>query len=57
MTPILMSSGKIKFDANGQNTGSDVTILQGQNGKPRVVAPQSVAEAALQYPLVPFNSR
>ncbi|MTV19012.1 MULTISPECIES: ABC transporter substrate-binding protein [Bradyrhizobium] len=57
MMPILMSSGKIKFDANGQNMGSDVTILQGQNGKPRVVAPQSVAEAALQYPLVPFNSR
>lgn len=57
LTPTLMSSGKIKFDANGQNMGSDVTMLQGQNGRPRVVAPQSVAEATLQYPLVPFNSR
>ncbi|GIQ77413.1 branched chain amino acid ABC transporter substrate-binding protein [Bradyrhizobium sp. RD5-C2] len=57
MTPILMSSGRIKFDASGQNMGSDVTLLQGQNGKPRVVAPQAVAEATLQYPLVPFNSR
>ena len=57
MTPILMSSGKIKFDASGQNMGSDVTMLQGQNGRPRVVAPQAVAEATLQYPLAPFNSR
>lgn len=57
LTPTLMSSGKIKFDANGQNMGSDVTMLQGQNGRPRVVAPQSVAEATLQYPLVAFSSR
>ncbi|MCC8952806.1 ABC transporter substrate-binding protein [Bradyrhizobium sp. Pear77] len=57
MTPILMSSGRIKFDASGQNMGGDVTLLQGQNGRPRVVAPQAVAEATLQYPLVPFNSR
>ncbi|MBR1217870.1 ABC transporter substrate-binding protein [Bradyrhizobium sp. U87765 SZCCT0131] len=57
MMPILMSSGRIRFDATGQNTGSDVTILQGQNGRPRVVAPQVVAEASLQYPLVPFNAR
>ncbi|GKQ55177.1 branched-chain amino acid ABC transporter substrate-binding protein [Bradyrhizobium sp. Ce-3] len=57
MTPILMSSGRIKFDASGQNMGGNVTLLQGQNGRPRVVAPQVVAEATLQYPLVPFNSR
>jgi len=57
MTPILMSSGRIKFDASGQNMGGDVTMLQGQNGRPRVVAPQAVAEATLQYPLAPFNSR
>jgi branched-chain amino acid transport system substrate-binding protein len=57
MTPILMSSGTIKFDSSGQNMGSDVTFLQGLNGRPRVIAPQAVAEANLQYPLVPFNSR
>ncbi|WP_456707671.1 ABC transporter substrate-binding protein [Bradyrhizobium sp. USDA 4452] len=57
MTPILMSTGRIKFDASGQNMGGDVTMLQGQNGRPRVVAPQAAAEATLQYPLAPFNSR
>lgn len=57
MMPILMSSGRIKFDASGQNIGGDVTMLQGQNGRPRVVAPQAVAEATLQYPLAPLNSR
>ena len=57
MTPILMSSGRIKFDANGQNMGGDVTILQGQDGRPRAIAPQAVAEAGFQYPLAPFNSR
>ncbi|MET4753835.1 ABC transporter substrate-binding protein [Bradyrhizobium sp. RT11b] len=57
MTPILMSSGRIKFDASGQNMGGDVTMLQGQNGMPRVVAPQAAAEATFQYPLTPFNSR
>ncbi|MDI4238169.1 ABC transporter substrate-binding protein [Bradyrhizobium sp. Arg237L] len=57
MTPFLMSSGKIKFDATGQNMGSDITMLQAQNGRPRVVSPRAVAEAELQYPLVPFNAR
>jgi branched-chain amino acid transport system substrate-binding protein len=57
MTPFLMSSGKIKFDATGQNMGSDITMLQAQNGRPRVVSPRAVAEAELQYPLVPFSAR
>lgn len=57
MAPVLMSSGRIRFDASGQNMGSDISILQAQNGKPRVVAPQAIAEAALQYPLAPFSAR
>jgi len=54
MMPILMSTGKIKFD---QNENCVVTMLQAWNGKPRVTAPQAIAEAELQYPLVPFSSR
>jgi branched-chain amino acid transport system substrate-binding protein len=57
MAPILMYSGKIKFDANGQNMNSAVTMLQGQRGLPRVIAPHSIADATLQYPIVPFNVR
>jgi branched-chain amino acid transport system substrate-binding protein len=57
MMPILMSSGRIRFDATGQNMGSDVTLLQAQNGRPRVVAPRASAEATFQYPLVPFSAR
>lgn len=57
MTPILMSTGKIKFDSTGQNINCVVTMLQARDGKPRVVAPQAIAETELQYPLVPFSSR
>jgi branched-chain amino acid transport system substrate-binding protein len=57
MTPILMSTGKIKFDSTGQNINCAVTMLQARDGKPRVVAPQAIAEVELQYPLDPFSSR
>jgi branched-chain amino acid transport system substrate-binding protein len=57
MTPILMTSGQIKFDSSGQNMNCAVTMLQGQNGMPRVIGPKAIADASLQYPLVPFNAR
>jgi branched-chain amino acid transport system substrate-binding protein len=57
MTPILMYSGKIKFDATGQHMNSAVTILQGQGGRARVIAPDNIADASLQYPLPPFEAR
>jgi branched-chain amino acid transport system substrate-binding protein len=57
MTPILMYSGKIKFDATGQHMNSAVTILQGQGAKARVIAPDTIADASLQYPLPPFEAR
>jgi branched-chain amino acid transport system substrate-binding protein len=56
-TPVLMYSGKIKFDATGQNMSNSVTILQGQRGRARVIAPRSIADAGLQYPLPPFEAR
>jgi branched-chain amino acid transport system substrate-binding protein len=52
-----MNSGKIKFDENGQNINSAVTILQAQKGKPRVIAPREVADASFQYPVQPFDAR
>ncbi len=57
MTPILMNSGKIKFDENGQNINSAVTMLQAQKGKPRVIAPRDIAEANFQYPVQAFEAR
>ncbi|BCH21528.1 amino acid ABC transporter substrate-binding protein [Mesorhizobium sp. L-8-3] len=57
MDPVLMSSGKIKFDATGQNMNCAVALLQAQNGKPRVVSPKGIAEAELKYPLAPFSAR
>jgi branched-chain amino acid transport system substrate-binding protein len=57
MTPILMNSGKIKFDETGQNTNSAITMLQAQKGKPRVIAPHDIAEASIQYPVQPFEAR
>ncbi len=55
MTPILMNSGKIKFDENGQNINSAITMLQAEKGFPRVIAPREIANATLQYPMVPFG--
>ncbi|SDI26466.1 amino acid/amide ABC transporter substrate-binding protein, HAAT family [Bradyrhizobium sp. Rc2d] len=57
MQPVLMSSGTIKFDSSGQNVNSAVALLQAQKGKPRVVSPRAIAEADLEYPVVPFSSR
>jgi branched-chain amino acid transport system substrate-binding protein len=57
MTPILMNSGKIKFDENGQNVNSAITMLQAEKGVPRVIAPREMANATLQYPMVPFEAR
>jgi branched-chain amino acid transport system substrate-binding protein len=57
MTPILMNSGKIKFDATGQNINSAMTMLQAQAGRPRVIAPKETADATVQYPIKPFESR
>jgi branched-chain amino acid transport system substrate-binding protein len=57
MTPILMYSGTIKFDENGQNINTAVTTLQGQDGAPKVISPRAIADATLQYPLKPFESR
>lgn len=57
MTPILMNSGKIKFDGSGQNINSAITTLQAQKGKPRVIAPRDIAAADLQYPVQPFETR
>jgi branched-chain amino acid transport system substrate-binding protein len=57
MTPILMNSGKIKFDETGQNINATMTMLQAQKGKPKVIAPRDVAEADFQYPVTPFEVR
>lgn len=57
MTPILMNSGRIKFDENGQNINSAITMLQAQKGRPRVIAPQDIAEVSLHYPVEPFETR
>jgi branched-chain amino acid transport system substrate-binding protein len=57
MTPILMNSGKIKFDETGQNINSAITMLQAQKGLPRVILPREISTAALQYPMVPFETR
>jgi branched-chain amino acid transport system substrate-binding protein len=34
-----------------------MVMLHGLQGRPRVVAPKAIAEATLEYPLVPFSSR
>jgi branched-chain amino acid transport system substrate-binding protein len=57
MAPLLMYSGRTKFDETGQNMNCAVTILQGQRGKARVIAPGGIADAGLQYPLPPFEAR
>jgi branched-chain amino acid transport system substrate-binding protein len=57
MTPILMNSGKIKFDESGQNLNSAITILQAQKGQPRVIAPRDIAETNIQYPVQAFEGR
>jgi branched-chain amino acid transport system substrate-binding protein len=57
LNPVLMYSGKIKFDENGQNINSAVTMLQGQGGMPKVISPRAIADASLQYPLKPFEVR
>lgn len=43
-------SGHIKFDATGQNQFPGVIILQVQNGEPKVVYPESEAEAKAIWP-------
>ena len=58
MTPILMNcGGNIMFDASGQNKSSAATILQAQGLGPKVVAPKTISEASLIYPLPPYGSR
>jgi len=57
MKPILMYGENTKFDASGQNVHCSMVMLQGLQGRPRVVAPKAIAEATLEYPLVPFSSR
>jgi branched-chain amino acid transport system substrate-binding protein len=57
MNPILMYTGKIKFDATGQNMNTRATVLQAGNSRPRVVSPEEIAEAKIEYPLVPFEKR
>jgi branched-chain amino acid transport system substrate-binding protein len=57
MPPILMYSGNTKFDANGQNMNSEITVLQGQNGLPRVISPRVIADATFEYPLPSFETR
>ena len=46
-----------KFDATGQNINCSMVMLQGLQSKPRVVAPKAIAEATLEYPLVPYSKR
>lgn len=53
----LMYGDNIKFDATGQNVNCAMVMLQGLEGRPRVVAPKTIAEATLQFPMVPFSSR
>jgi branched-chain amino acid transport system substrate-binding protein len=57
MDPVLMSTGKIKFDAAGQNIRCEATLLQARHGGPRVVRPIEIAEVPLEYPVVPFSKR
>ena len=57
MKPILMYGENTKFDATGQNINCSMVMLQGLQSKPRVVAPKAIAEATLEYPLVPYSKR
>jgi branched-chain amino acid transport system substrate-binding protein len=34
-----------------------MVMLQGLQGRPRVVAPKEIAEASLEYPLTPYSKR
>jgi branched-chain amino acid transport system substrate-binding protein len=34
-----------------------MVMLQGLQGRPRVVAPKAIAEASLEYPLMPYSKR
>lgn len=55
--PVLMFSGRIKFDASGQNMNSRVALLQATSTAPKVVGPKEIAVAELRYPLAPFDKR
>ncbi|KPF94870.1 branched-chain amino acid ABC transporter substrate-binding protein [Rhodopseudomonas sp. AAP120] len=57
MKPILMHGDNTKFDETGQNIHCSMVMLQGLKGRPRVVAPQAIAEASLEYPLAPYSKR
>jgi branched-chain amino acid transport system substrate-binding protein len=53
----IIYGGPIRFDEKGQNPNIGGVMLQNQNGKPVVVAPQDAREAKAIFPLVPFDRR
>jgi branched-chain amino acid transport system substrate-binding protein len=42
--------GKLKFDNEGRRVGADLVIVQWQNGEPRTVYPDSLANAKVAWP-------
>jgi branched-chain amino acid transport system substrate-binding protein len=53
----IIYGGPIRFDEKGQNPNIGGVMLQNQNGRPVVVAPQNAREAKAIFPLVPFDRR
>ena len=49
--------GRLKFDAEGQNTFHNVLVLQVQNGQLQLVFPPELATASGQYPAPSWESR
>ena len=52
-----MVGGPIRFDAKGQNNNIECVLLQDRGGKPLVVGPAAIAQAAVHYPMTPFQNR
>ena len=47
----------IKFDAKGQNAGFKCGAVQNRDGKQVTVAPKEAANAKLEWPMKPYQSR
>lgn len=49
--------GRIKFDAQGQNTFKNILVVQVQNGQTQTIWPSEVASAAPVYPTQTWEAR
>ena len=57
MKDIEVTTGKITFDAKGQNNNIKGTALQNLKRKPMVVLPKDAAEAELTFPQPGWNDK